>query len=338
MGSFQQKPVRLSKNISAIHPFILLIATIFILLACGCTSPSEMKKVEGPVLVIINGDDLCLDEPTSLAIIEAFNKGVLTSTTAFINLPGAPESLIRIHNENPDLPIGLHLNITHGRPVSSSDLVSSLTDKNGNFYSIDDILPKLPGISIEELKIEIKSQIEKFLSTGVPLSHLDYHHHILALYAPFFDLVREAALEYNLPVRNPVPISIYNQIHLKDKSGGGSDVSMKKLIWYAVKHPVKSMKMRKHIGPDAFIEQERLMMAQEIKSPDWFIDLFYNNATVDNFIDIINQLPPGVSEIMCHPGIIEELEVLTNPLLISAIKDSGIKLIDYSYLKKAQQH
>jgi predicted glycoside hydrolase/deacetylase ChbG (UPF0249 family) len=312
------------------YPSILFIIFFAVF---GCSSVPEMKQVEGPKFLIVNGDDLCIDEKTDHAIISAFKKGVLTSTTAFINLPDAPETLIQIHNDYPDLPIGLHLNITQGRPVAPLNLIESLTDSTGYFFDIEKILSKLADISHDELKTELRSQIDLFLSTGVPLSHLDYHHHILALYTPFFEMVRELAIEYDLPVRNPVPVSIYKHIQLKEKSGGGGDASMKKLIWYAITHPVKSIKMRKYIGPDAFIQQERLMISEEIKSPDWFIDLFYNNATVENFIDILNQLPPGVSEVMCHPGISRELEVLTSSKLAETLEKLQIELIDYSYFK-----
>jgi hypothetical protein len=35
---------------------------------------------------------------------------------------------------------------------------------------------------------------------------------------------------------------------------------------------------------------------------DWLIDSFYGNADIETLISILEQIPPGISELMSHPG------------------------------------
>lgn len=152
---------------------------------------------------------------------------------------------------------------------------------------------------------------------------------MLALYTPYHQIVREIAVEYNVPVRNPVPVSAYGKI--KVSSGGGASASISKLIIYGMLHPFKSIPMMKKVGVEAFIEQERITNECGIKTPDWFVDVFYENSDKETFLSIIDQLPDGVSEIMCHPGSSEsEIKILTNPEIKAKIAEKEILLTDFS--------
>ncbi len=283
--------------------------------------------------LIINGDDLCKDEKTTSSIIMAYRHGILTSTSAFINMEGSVEQLNRVHQENPELPIGLHLNLTLGSPVSDLNEVAGLTDQHGCFYDINRIIRFLPYMKLREVQKELFAQAELFHATGVPMSHINYHHHLAALYTPFFNIVREIALKYQVALRNPVPASIYQLISLEGKGGGGSE-GVKKLLRFAVTHPFKIIPLIKKVSPDALINQKNLMFAEGIKSTNWFIDSFYKNASVANFKSILEQLPAGVSELVCHPGLDQELEVLTDESLKEAISGLGIQLVSWEYLNQ----
>src|SRR5690606_7442206 len=76
--------------------------------------PDLSKHQQKKKYLIINGDDLCKDENTNNSIVKAFRNGILTSTSAFINLDDSVRQIQEIHDDNPSLPIGLHLNMTLG--------------------------------------------------------------------------------------------------------------------------------------------------------------------------------------------------------------------------------
>jgi predicted glycoside hydrolase/deacetylase ChbG (UPF0249 family) len=85
-----------------------------------------------------------------------------------------------------------------------------------------------------------------------------------------------------------------------------------------------------------------------VHQPDHFIDTFYDDgATTENLLDILNNLPDGTSELMCHPGHVDEafakesiynfqrereLKILTDPTIKQAIESNNIELISFADL------
>ena len=305
--------------------------------------PAPQERLPGARYLIVNADDFGASEAITQGIIRAWKEGIVTSTSAQVNLPGALERIRTAHAANPALPIGLHLDITEGKPVLPENQVPSLVDESGNFYSADTITTHLTEISLPELRAELHAQAELLLKSGVKFDHIDYHNHMLALYTPFYPLVIELAQEYGVPVRQPVPESVYGQIHVQ--GGSGSAAAMQQMMAFGMRHPLLAMKMMPDMTPDAFKNQARRLDTLGIPTPNWFVDAFYNNATSANLISILGQLPPGVSEMMVHPGLddpgvndpsayssrSEELEVLTDPSVRTALKANQIQRIDFSF-------
>jgi predicted glycoside hydrolase/deacetylase ChbG (UPF0249 family) len=85
-----------------------------------------------------------------------------------------------------------------------------------------------------------------------------------------------------------------------------------------------------------------------IATTDRFIESFFGpQATLTRLLQILTELPPGVTEVMCHPARVDEalrldssyvdereaeLAVLTHPEAIRAIRDEGIELIHFGEL------
>jgi predicted glycoside hydrolase/deacetylase ChbG (UPF0249 family) len=186
-------------------------------------------------------------------------------------------------------------------------------------------------MKIEEVRKELNAQVKLFLSSGVPLDHINCHHHIAALFTPFHIVMREISLKYKVPMRNPVPYSIYQKMNIR--SGGGGSFAGKKMITYGILHPFKSIPMMKKVSPAAFVEQEKIDSEAGVRMPNWFIDAFFENATVNDLTSIIKQLPEGVSELMCHPGRAGELEVLTDPEVSQNLNECHVRLAGFYSVK-----
>jgi predicted glycoside hydrolase/deacetylase ChbG (UPF0249 family) len=311
----------------------IILCFLIILVLSSCGKPPKMKSVQGEKILIVNADDLCLDEESNRAILEAYHSGIVTSTSAFVTFPNSIQSLQRIHKENPDFPIGIHLNLTEGKPILTASDIPSLVDKNGNFYSPEQIISHLADMKTDEVRKEFNAQVKLFLSSGVPLDHIDCHHHMAALFTPFHVVMREISIQYKVPMRNPVPFSIYKTMKLR--TGGGGSFAAKKVITYGMLHPFKSIPLMKKIGPDAFIEQEKINKSQGVNMPEWFIDAFFENATVDDLNSIIQQLPQGISELMCHPGRPGENQILSDPAVRKKLEECRISLSNYDFIRKA---
>src|SRR4030042_5568247 len=85
-----------------------------------------MKKV------IINADDFGLSPGVNRGILCGFRDGIVTSTTMMVNLP-AFDDAVQIIKENPDLPVGIHLTLLWGKPVTDFFKIPTLVCRNGCF-------------------------------------------------------------------------------------------------------------------------------------------------------------------------------------------------------------
>ncbi|MGA2094374.1 MAG: ChbG/HpnK family deacetylase, partial [Sedimentisphaerales bacterium] len=67
--------------------------------------------------LIINADDFGLCRGVNKGIAEAHATGVLTSATLMANMPAAEEA-VEIAHKLSNLGVGVHLNLTEGKPLS----------------------------------------------------------------------------------------------------------------------------------------------------------------------------------------------------------------------------
>jgi len=148
--------------------------------------------------LIINADDFGMSEGTTIGILLAHQKGIVTSTTCMMNMPFTNIALQEA-KKYPNLGVGVHLVLTVGKPLIEG--FQSFTDKNGNFLRPSDYSDGNPHADLNELYKEWKAQIEKFINiTGHKPTHIDSHHHVHLL--PWhMKVVEKLAMEYQLPLR-----------------------------------------------------------------------------------------------------------------------------------------
>jgi predicted glycoside hydrolase/deacetylase ChbG (UPF0249 family) len=130
--------------------------------------------------VIINGDDFGMRSEVNEAIAKTHTEGILTSASIIVNME-ASEEAVKIAKNLPELGIGVHLNLSRGKPLSKGTIVSSLIDKNGDFSLSEG---KLNFLSIVSHKVrlavyaELAEQIQWLINRGISPTHLDSHYHI----------------------------------------------------------------------------------------------------------------------------------------------------------------
>ncbi|MEW6556410.1 MAG: ChbG/HpnK family deacetylase [Elusimicrobiota bacterium] len=115
-----------------------------------------MKKL------IVNADDFGYSDGINRGIVYAYQKGVVTSTSLFVNKPFTDDA-VRYAKENQNLGVGIHLDL---------DDFFEVDHKQGRIVEL-----KNPQQNLDELKTEIRNQIEKYLSFSLQCDHLDSHHH-----------------------------------------------------------------------------------------------------------------------------------------------------------------
>ena len=151
--------------------------------------------------LIINGDEFGLTRGVSEGIIKCMKNGILTDTSAMTNMPFFEEAINIAKSEGIN-EMGIHLNMTCGKPVLPQNEVSSICDENGNFYRKPELIPS--NIKLSELEKELRAQIEKFKKTNMKINHIDSHHHFYSFNDDVFKLVINLAKELNVPMRCPI--------------------------------------------------------------------------------------------------------------------------------------
>lgn len=148
-------------------------------------------------MLIVNADDFGLTAGVNRGVIESYRYGIVTSTTMLANMPGFDDAVAQARR-HPDLAVGLHLNLTYGRPLTPPEELPSLVDADGAFIRREDHAPQHGDLT--EIRTEFMAQARRFLATGLPLSHLDTHHHLHRA-ERLLDLVADLAGLFGVPVR-----------------------------------------------------------------------------------------------------------------------------------------
>jgi hypothetical protein len=151
--------------------------------------------------LIVNADDFGLTAGVSRGILRAHGAGLVTSTTVLASLGPQPE--LDAAAAESGLGLGLHVNLTWGRPVSPADRVASLVDAEGRFGR--DLAALQARARPDDVRRECEAQIEAFSRRfGRAPTHLDSHHHVHRT-PGVMDAVVDVALAARLPLRSQDP-------------------------------------------------------------------------------------------------------------------------------------
>ena len=128
--------------------------------------------------VIVNADDFGMTEETNQAIVEAFARHSITSTTVMANMPGFEDACLLAHRHQLNSKIGVHLNLTSGKPLTTAIReCPTLCDPQGIFRPRRTLFWLSPK-ERRAIETEFKAQIQACIARGLWPSHLDSHHHV----------------------------------------------------------------------------------------------------------------------------------------------------------------
>lgn len=301
---------------------LVLVVTLLMLF-----SVSPMKGLaQSHKTLVVNADDLGASSGVTNAIVKAYQAGGISSATAIVTGPHSLELIRTAHQQAPTLPIGLHFSITWGKPVISPAQVPTLVDRQGKFYGLDDAVAHTYAYNMEQVKAELQAQIDAFRSTGVPLDHIDFHHHIPYLLPPFFDAYLSVAKANGIKVRPARPASLY--LKVKTKTGGGARAAIAEMLKLGIFHPITALRLVFSSGQKHFDYAHRRITEEGLAGPDWFVDGFYENASIENLDSILSQLPdkPGSYELAVHPILPDD--AAEEPFVHKQILDAGMKELE----------
>lgn len=137
-----------------------------------------MNPIPHPPLVIVNADDFGMNSAANHAIVQAFERGWISSATLMANMPGFEEACQLAHQHHLVGWIGTHLNLTCGTPLTNPiRSCSRLCDEAGNFRPRGTRF-RLSARERQAAETEMGAQVRACIERGVKPTHLDSHHHV----------------------------------------------------------------------------------------------------------------------------------------------------------------
>lgn len=159
-------------------------------------------KPEARPSLIVNADDLGIHPAVNDGIRDAFVNGIVTSATLLINMPHALQAIAEVVRPT-GLPVGVHLNVTAGRPVSSPLAVPDLVDERGLFrrdagdYFRMAVKGGLsPGL-LGQVRTEWDAQLALARAELPDPTHIDSHQHLHMIPA-LFEVAVEVARRHGI--------------------------------------------------------------------------------------------------------------------------------------------
>lgn len=285
--------------------------------------------------LIVNADDLGWTAGVNRGIAEAHRNGIVTSASLLANGCAFSDG-VRTAGELPGLGVGVHLNLSDGRPTAPQARVATLLGEDGEFAGGPEaLLFRLTAKSLKprEVETEWEAQIEKVRASGIRPTHLDGHKHVQMLPGLFAIALRLAKRHGIEAVRVSHEASSLRAALAAARPTGAE--------W---KQGVQARGL-KFLARDARALAERSGVA----TADYFCGIAQTGVLTKTGVrKLLTSLPEGTTELMCHPGYADEalrrsptrlqqsrqteLEILTDNEIRKTIAELGIRLINYQQI------
>lgn len=237
--------------------------------------------------LIINADDFGMSYEVNEGIKRCIDVGILNSVSLMVNMPYFDDAVNYLRSK-PEISVGLHFNITEGKPIDQPKKRSTLLREDNNFYHWVYLTFKLliNNCSIKEIKQALETQYEKLEKTGLTITHIDSHHHI-HLYPSIYKLVLNFAHKKKIRSLRSRNFNIWTTIkRLKTKP------SIKEIIIFTLFF-INNLLFRQ--------TNKEILEIVGIYDMSWD-----KNLNKEKFYKSISQLKEGITEIICHPAVLSK--------------------------------
>lgn len=266
--------------------------------------------------LVVNADDFGFTPDVNEGIVEAHRRGILTATTLMAN-GAAFEDAAQLARAAPSLDIGCHLVL-----VGGSSLVT------GKAFPLT-VPQLLAAMARREIRVydELAAQVRRIVDAGIRPTHLDTHKHT-HLAPPVLNAVARLGEEFGIRwVRRPFDFPL-NALR-------GGVPRVKRLASGAM----GLLRRRFH----------RVLEKHGCRTTDHFAGFqITGRFCTAALVELLGAMPPGSTELMCHPGRCgealrhartrlkesreQELAALVAPEVREAVERNGIELVNYRRL------
>ncbi|MBC8215539.1 MAG: polysaccharide deacetylase family protein [Candidatus Marinimicrobia bacterium] len=261
---------------------LVILSIVLIMTACKENDPDIHKTwaerlgfPRGSRVLILHADDVGMNHEANTAAQSLLENERIQSAAAMVPCPAFEEFTNWILN-NPEVDLGLHLTLTSEwstyRWSTVADSVPGLLDEDGFMWH--EVADVVQHASADEVEKEIRAQIENAVSYGIQPGHLDTHMGTLYGRAEFAERFLKVAEEYDIPA---LVIEFTSEILDRLRSDG---INI----------------------PDDVVD---ITAEYSLPKVDDFYAVPYGATYKEkkqNFIDLVQSLKPGITEIIFHPN------------------------------------
>lgn len=292
-------------------------------------SNPAIKKLgfsENDRVVIFHADDIGMCQSSVSAFVDLWEFGGISSGATMVPCSWFP-SVAKYARTHPQVDLGVHVTLTseweayRWGPISTRDPGSGLLDLEGYFFHSSEEVQK-SGLP-EAVGVEIQAQIERAISAGIHLTHMDTHMGAVASmkFVPFY---LQLAIQYGFP---PMIMRMDKQEWMDFGLDEATAGLAAKMIMQ--------------------LEEEGLPLVDRIATLD--LDKFDKLDVRIKFAkEVINGLEPGITHFIIHPSKdtpelraitpdwscrVADYEAFRSENLSKFIKDCGIQVIGYRSMK-----
>jgi predicted glycoside hydrolase/deacetylase ChbG (UPF0249 family) len=280
------------------------------------------------VVVLFHVDDVGMSRSSNLGAVEAVEKGVATSWSVMMPCPWVPD-IAHYLKDHPDVDSGLHLTLTsewkpyRWGPLAGKSQVPGLVDPEGCLW------PEVPGVmaraSADEVEKEIRAQIDRAQTLGMPITHLDSHMGTLFARADYFAAFARVGIEKGIPI-----LAVGGHATYARQENGEATRELRPWIpkiWNAGLPVIDDL---------------------HTSTYDWKPE-----EKTRKLVKLLGELKPGVTEILFHASRPTEdfpvitgssdsrradLQALTSPEVRAAIEQHGIAVTTWKELLSRRKH
>jgi chitin disaccharide deacetylase len=260
------------------------------------------------VNLIVTADDLGLSPGVTKGILESHRRGIVRSTSLIVTADSSAEAAAQARLE-PDLEVGLHIDLVGGWPVSDPAAVRSLVNAEGRFLGLAELTTRLLSrrVRARDIALEVRAQAALARAWGILPLAWDSHRHV-HLIPPVARVIgrvaRDEGVRWIRRARSP-------------------------RTWTGPKET--ALRAATFVSALAF---------HGIPGNRWYVDLTSQRPRLDAAGVALLATYGGVGEIGSHPGYVDDalreadtlvddrvkdLAVLTDPLLTTALGSEAVR-------------
>ncbi|HKS37274.1 MAG TPA: polysaccharide deacetylase family protein [Verrucomicrobiae bacterium] len=309
----------------------MLVAAVLLLVAdafgAEVTFAHRLGWKSNDVVIILHVDDVGMSHSSNLGAIEATEKGVATSWSVMMPCPWVPE-IAHYLKAHPEVDCGLHLTLNsewasyRWGPLAGKAQVPGLVDDEGCLWR--NVAQVTRKATPDEIETEIRAQIDRAETLGIPITHLDSHMGTLLARSDYFERFVKVGVEKQIPV-------LCVGSHMTHALQGHRETAARLQPW------VKK------------IWNAGLPVIDDIHTDSYG---WKPEEKTDKLLALLHELQPGITEILFHASLPTEdfplitdssgsrhadLKALTDPRVRELIQERGVIRTTWRELKERRK-